>query len=123
MTCHRCRYDFCWVCLVPYNAATPHLEGCPHGRRNVAVNPRNWAPENLTVEQVNGLIEQARRRLDERVGAQAGAAQGGWPAPRAAPPRLDVPQAGAQGGPAVAVAWGGVAGFLGGMFGGHNGGG
>jgi hypothetical protein len=42
-----------------------HAEGCSHGRRDVAVDPRNWLPENMTVAQVNVMIEQARRRRDE----------------------------------------------------------
>jgi hypothetical protein len=64
MTCHRCRHNFCWQCLVPFNATVAHLEGCPHSRRDVAVDPRNWVPENMTVEQVNQMIEQARQRMD-----------------------------------------------------------
>jgi len=65
MTCHRCRHGFCWLCLVPYTANVVHAEGCPHGRRDVAVDPRNWAPEGMGMDQVNALIEQAARRLDD----------------------------------------------------------
>ncbi|KAH4102806.1 hypothetical protein HBH46_119550 [Parastagonospora nodorum] len=71
MTCHRCRHGFCWVCLVPYTVNVVHAEGCPHGRRDVAVDPRNWVPEGMGEEQVNALIEHAGRRLDG-VGGQVG---------------------------------------------------
>jgi hypothetical protein len=117
MTCHRCRHDFCWVCLVPYNATTPHLDGCPHGRRDVAVDPGNWAPDNMTVAQVNVLIEQARRRMDEAP------VMGG--APVMLPPAVGPPQGGGQHNPALWAPWpvGGVAGFVQNFLGGQIGGG
>ncbi|KAH7386802.1 hypothetical protein DE146DRAFT_701791, partial [Phaeosphaeria sp. MPI-PUGE-AT-0046c] len=63
MTCHCCRHNFCWQCLVTYDGR-PHLDGCIHGTRNVGAEIDNWAPDNATPAQINVLIEQARRRLD-----------------------------------------------------------
>jgi hypothetical protein len=76
MTCHRCRHNFCWQCLVPYTSTVAHAEGCRNGQRDMAVDPRNWVPENMTDAQVNAMIEQARRRLDEQ---QQDGEQGGPP--------------------------------------------
>jgi len=42
MTCRTCRHNFCWQCLVPYYGNVQHTQGCPHGRRDVAIDPRNW---------------------------------------------------------------------------------
>jgi hypothetical protein len=42
----------------------------------MAVDPRNWVPENMTDAQVNAMIEQARRRLHE---PQEGGEQGVHP--------------------------------------------
>jgi hypothetical protein len=64
MTCHRCHHGFCWQCLVPYTSNVVHLDSCPHGRRDVAVDPDNWAPANATPAQINALIAQAQRRLE-----------------------------------------------------------
>ncbi|KAF2024883.1 hypothetical protein EK21DRAFT_22220, partial [Setomelanomma holmii] len=63
---HRntCRHDFCWQCLVPYHGNVQHLEHCSHSRRNVTVDPGNWAPDNLNQAQINRLIADAERRLD-----------------------------------------------------------
>jgi hypothetical protein len=47
------------------DANNPHNEGCPLVRRNVAVDPGNWAPDNMTEAQIDNLIAQARRRMDE----------------------------------------------------------
>ncbi|KAF1947055.1 hypothetical protein EJ02DRAFT_172583 [Clathrospora elynae] len=66
MTCQRCRHNFCWVCLVPYSNDVQHIDGCPHGRVHVAGEPGNWAPDNMNMAQINNLINQANRRLDDR---------------------------------------------------------
>jgi hypothetical protein len=47
MTCHTCRHNFCWQCLVPYDGSVQHLEGCIHGRVNVAIDPGNWFVNNF----------------------------------------------------------------------------
>jgi hypothetical protein len=65
MTCHQCRHNFCWQCLVSMDTPGPHNDGCPLVRRNVAVDPGNWAPDNMTEAQINNLIAQARRRMDD----------------------------------------------------------
>ncbi|KAJ4367043.1 hypothetical protein N0V83_007573 [Neocucurbitaria cava] len=64
MICQRCRENFCWQCLAPYSPYMQHAEGCGSGRVNVAADMANWAPDNLTVPQVNNLIRQAQGRLD-----------------------------------------------------------
>lgn len=42
MTCHTCKHNFCWECLLPYGDGTQHAQGCSHGRRDVAMDPGNW---------------------------------------------------------------------------------
>ncbi|KAH7087765.1 hypothetical protein FB567DRAFT_621821 [Paraphoma chrysanthemicola] len=64
MTCHLCRHDFCWQCLVPYRGNVQHLDHCPHGRRDVAMDPANWVPDHLNEAQVNRLIHDAHHGLD-----------------------------------------------------------
>ncbi|KAF2823698.1 hypothetical protein CC86DRAFT_384256 [Ophiobolus disseminans] len=59
MTCSACRHNFCWECLVPYQDPVQHAPGCTHGRRDVAVDPRNWVQDNMTDAQINNLIAQA----------------------------------------------------------------
>jgi len=59
MTCNTCRHNFCWQCLVPYDANVRHAEGCPHGRVGVAVEAGNWVQDNLNEDQINRLIARA----------------------------------------------------------------
>ncbi|KAH8733118.1 hypothetical protein GQ44DRAFT_586017, partial [Phaeosphaeriaceae sp. PMI808] len=61
MRCNRCRHNFCWDCLVPYAPGQEHLEGCPHRRPNIAGMAANWAPHNMTNEELNHLIAEAHR--------------------------------------------------------------
>src|SRR4051794_30419466 len=77
----KCHHSFCWVCLVEYNKDIQHLDDCPHARVNVAVDPGNWVPDNLTDAQINNLIAQAAARLDDPPAAPAPA-----PQPPAIPP-------------------------------------
>jgi hypothetical protein len=61
----------------------PHGEDCIHGRRDVAVDPGNWAPHNATPAQINALIAQAQRNLDvvmlPMMGQNPRPVPGAWP--------------------------------------------
>jgi hypothetical protein len=48
-----------------------HLDDCPHGRVDVAFDPGNWLPEDLTLAQINALIAEADARLDAPIVARA----------------------------------------------------
>ncbi|KAF3038119.1 hypothetical protein E8E12_005248 [Didymella heteroderae] len=67
MNCQRCRHNFCWECLGTYNGnANNHAETCSHRRPMIAHDIGNFIDDNLTVAQVNALIE--RTRQDREVG-------------------------------------------------------
>ncbi|KAL1645323.1 hypothetical protein SLS61_008393 [Didymella pomorum] len=62
MNCQRCRHNFCWECLGTYNSnANDHDETCTHRRPMIAHDIGNFVNDNLTVAQVNVLIEHARQ--------------------------------------------------------------
>jgi hypothetical protein len=67
----RCRHNFCWVCLAEYSSNVQHLDGCPHGRTNVAADPGNWVADNLTAAQINNMIRDANARRDNPAMFQA----------------------------------------------------
>lgn len=61
---HHCRHNFCWQCLAGFSPKDEHTADCPHARPNIANDPRNWAPENLNMAQMDNLIAAAANRLD-----------------------------------------------------------
>ncbi|KAJ4337619.1 hypothetical protein N0V87_004575 [Didymella glomerata] len=62
MNCQRCRHNFCWECLGQYNGnANSHAEHCSHRRPMIAHDIGNFVNDNLTVAQINALIERARQ--------------------------------------------------------------
>ncbi|KAJ4310374.1 hypothetical protein N0V94_008488 [Neodidymelliopsis sp. IMI 364377] len=63
MACSRCHQNFCWECLAPLSHRDVHAEGCSH-RRPIVQDRENFVAENLTVREVNRLIEDARRRRE-----------------------------------------------------------
>ncbi|KAG9196208.1 hypothetical protein G6011_01329 [Alternaria panax] len=71
ITCGKCHHNFCWLCLVGYDNNIQHLGNCPHARDQIAIEPGNWVPDNLTDAQINNLITQAAAHLDNTVAAPA----------------------------------------------------
>ncbi|KAF2631317.1 hypothetical protein BU25DRAFT_334075 [Macroventuria anomochaeta] len=102
MNCQRCRHNFCWECLGPYNGNNNnHAETCSHRRPMIAHDIGNFVDENLTVAQVNQLIERARRdreagrvpqpNLQLAPGVQLVNGAAVLPPPPPPPPRLPPP--------------------------------
>ncbi|KAF1933454.1 uncharacterized protein M421DRAFT_197634 [Didymella exigua CBS 183.55] len=62
MKCKRCRHNFCWECLGLYNGSPDiHAKTCSHHRPMIAHDLGNFVADNLTVAQINALIERARQ--------------------------------------------------------------
>lgn len=59
----RCHQNFCWECLAPLTHRDVHAEGCSH-RLPIVQDGENFVAENLTVREVNRLIDDARRRRE-----------------------------------------------------------